>query len=36
MIRRNKLKEEYEKEHVLFLKDQEDCIEKLFQKIPDE
>jgi len=35
-IRRNKLKEEYEKDHVLFLNDKEDCIEKLFQKISEE
>jgi len=35
-IKRNKSKEEYEKDHVLFLDDQEDCIEKLFQKISKE
>ncbi|NQS89304.1 hypothetical protein HQ584_05900, partial [Patescibacteria group bacterium] len=35
-IKRNKLKEEYEKDHVLFLDDKEDCIEKLFQKISEE
>jgi len=35
-IKRNKSKEEYEKDHVLFLDDKEDCIEKLFQKISAE
>jgi len=35
-IKRNKSKEEYEKDHVLFLDDKEDCIEKLFQKISEE
>ena len=35
-IKRNKSKEEYEKDHVLFLEDKEDCIEKLFQKISAE
>jgi len=35
-IKRNKSKEEYEKDHVLFLEDQADCIEKLFQKISAE
>lgn len=35
-IKRNKSKEEYEKDHVLFLEDQEDCIEKLFQRISEE
>jgi len=35
-IKTNKSKEEYEKDHVLFLDDQEDCIEKLFQKISEE
>ena len=34
-IKRNKSKEEYEKDHVLFLNDKEDCIEKLFQKISE-
>jgi len=35
-IKKYKSKEEYEKDHVLFLEDQEDCIEKLFQKISEE
>jgi len=35
-IKRNKSKEEYEKDHVLFLDDKEDCIEKLFQKVSEE
>jgi len=35
-IKRNKSPEEYEKDHVLFLGDKEDCIEKLFQKISEE
>jgi len=34
-IKRNKSKKEYEKDHVLFLDDKEDCIEKLFQKISE-
>jgi hypothetical protein len=35
-IKRNKSEEEYEKDHVLFLEDQEDCIKKLFQKLSEE
>ncbi|MBA7563416.1 hypothetical protein ES695_20850 [Candidatus Atribacteria bacterium 1244-E10-H5-B2] len=34
-IKKYKSKEEYEKDHVLFLGDKEDCIEKLFQKISE-
>lgn len=34
-IKRDKSKEEYEKDHVLFLEEGEDCIEKLFQKISE-